>query len=276
MQQLSEWEKFEAKSIRNKNKKVWANYLFLCDKNKNREKALITFTSPQATAYDKLSEIQLIKRFFAKLLTNLRIDIDRFAVVELGENKNNPHLHVQLFYNEDDLAKIKRAYTKTLQHFNLEERRCVFTLADKNKTHIKYFAYILKEYSKKLSDKELLELDNARKKLRVGNNRNMQFISHSHNTLTRDVYKHLYFKYGIGFTKADFFYNAQYMSVKKSKNQRISIIWHNKPILEVAFFLELALRTHKMRKKILYSNKRAETENFHLFFVLLKSAFGFT
>lgn len=276
MQQLANWEKFEAKSIRNKNKKIWANYLFLCDKNKDREKALITFTSPQSTAYDKLSEIQLIKRYFAKLLTNLRIEIDRFAVVELGENRNNPHLHVQLFYDLEDVVKIKKAYTKTLQHFNLEEKRCSFTLTDKNKIHIKYFAYILKEYSKRLSDRELLELDSARKKLRMGNNRHMQFISHSHNTLSRDVYKHLYFKYRIGFSKADFFYNAQYMSVKKSKNQKISITWHNKPVLEVAFFLKIALKIHEMRKKILYSNKEIKTANFHLFFVLLKSAFGFT
>jgi len=265
MAQLSKWDKLYINRIRIKNKRVWSNYLYMCDRNTNNEKALITFTSPKKTTYDKLSHIKEIKQHFSKLLSNLKIDIDKFAVIELGQNKNNPHLHVQLFYHDKDLSKIQRAYTKTLVKFNLHNNLCAFTQTDKTLTHIKYFSYILKEYGEKLSDNELMGLDTARKSLKVLDNRNMQFISHSHNLLTRSVYKFLYYRTGIEYSKADFLYNENYLNVIKSKNKRhFKITWTIKPILELLLYLFLPSENVLIRQKIQYNNKSDKLEIFNI------------
>ena len=277
MGQLSKWDKSYINSIRTKNNRVWSNYLYICDRNQDNDKALITFTSPKIEAYDKLEHIKHIKQHFSKLISNLKIDIDKFAVVELGQNKNNPHVHIQLFYNNKDLEKIQRAYTKTLVKFNLHEKSCAFTKTDKTQTHIKYFSYILKEFAKKLSDNELMELDEARSKLRVKKNKNMQFISRSHNLLTRAVYKHLYFKHDIGYSKADFFYHGNFFHLIKSKNKRhFKISWTIKPILEVFLYLILPSDISEIRQKIQYINKWNIGSQPKIFYIQFDTNYGFT
>lgn len=265
MAELSQWYKSYINRIRTKNKRTWANYLFMCDRNKDNEKALITFTTPKKEAYDKLLHIQEIKRYFSKLLSNLKIDINKFIVIELGDNKNNPHIHIQLFYQSKDLERIQKAYIKTLVKYNLHKKLCAFTQTDKTQTHIKYFSYILKEYGQKLSDTQLMDLDRARKRLRVEENRNMQFISHSHNLLTRAVYKYLYHKKNINYSKADFFYHENYLNVKKSKNTKgFKIEWTIKPMLELLLYLFLPSENIQIRQKIQYINKRDKLEIFTL------------
>ncbi|WP_321778125.1 hypothetical protein [Sulfurimonas sp.] len=277
MAELSQWYKSYINRIRIKNKRVWSNYLFMCDRNKDNEKALITFTTPKKEAYYKLLHIQEIKRYFSKLLSNLKIDIDKFAVIELGQSMNNPHLHVQLFYNDKDLKRIQKAYIKTLVKFNLHEKLCAFTTTDKTKTHIKYFSYILKEFGMQLSDNELMDLDMARKRLRVEENRNMQFISHSHNLLPHTVYKYLYHKKNINYSKADFFYHENYLNVKKSKNTKgFKIQWTIKPILEVLLYLFLPSENVQIRQKIEYNNKSNKKGAFSSFYMAFYTNYGFT
>lgn len=277
MTELSIWDKLYINRIRIKNSKLWANYFFMCKRNKDNEKALITFTIPQKKAYDKLLHIQEIKRHFSKLLSNLKIDIDKFAVVELGKNKNNPHLHIQLFYQSKDLERIQKAYTKTLVKFNLHEKLCAFTTTDKTKTHIKYFSYILKEFGMQLSDRELMDLDIARKGLRVKENRNMQFISHSHNLLPHTVYKYLYYKKNINYSKADFFYHENYLNVQKSKNKRhFRITWTIRPVLEVLLYLFLPMENTQIRQKIQYINKGDKGSEFNTVYMLSDCNYGFT
>ena len=277
MSQYSKWDKLYINSIRSKNKRVWSNYLYMCDRNKENDKALITFTSPQTKAYDKLLDIKEIKRHFSKLLSNLKIKMDKYSVIELGKNKNNPHLHVQLFYQGKDLERIQRAYSKTLDKFNLRHKLCAFSTTDKTKTHIKYFSYILKEFGMQLSDNELMELDEARSKLRVKKNKNMQFISRSHNLLTRAVYKYLYYRKGIGYSKADFFYHENYLNVKKSKNKRhFKITWTIRPILEVLLYLFLPIEITQIRQKIQYINKGDNGSKLNAVYMLPYCNYGFT
>ena len=277
MKQLTSFEKANANSIRTKNKKIWSNYLFLSDKNENREKALVTFTSPEVDMHDKLTEIKLIKSYFSKLLSNLKIDIDKFLVVEIGENKNNPHSHIQLFYTLKDFDKIYRVYIKTLLRFNLNQERCTFLQTDKSQTHIKYFSYILKEFSPKLSDSELMAFDKARNILRVKENKNMQFISHSHNLLTRPTYKHLYFKHKINYSNADFLYSNGFFHIqKKTRRNRFKIEWTIKPILELILYLILPSEKPLIRQKLQYINKGDKRVKFHMVYLRFNSLFGFT
>lgn len=277
MSQLTNYEKVDAKNIRTKNKKTWSNYLFMSDKNKNREKALVSFTSPLTDIDEKVTQIKLIKNYFSKLLSNLKIDIDKFAVVELGENLNNPHSHIQLFYNYRDFDKIYRVYIKTLLKFNLNQEFCRFSKTDKNQTHIKYFSYILKEYGAKLSDRELIAFDKARNKLRVKENKNMQFISHSHNLLIRPLYKHLYYKHKMKYLTVDFLYSKGFFTyVKRTRISKFKIEWTLKPILELILYLFLPAEKPQIRQKFQYNNKCDKRVKFHINYIRFNSLFGFT
>ena len=274
MSQLTYFERAYANNLRAKNKKTWANYLFISNKNVSREKALVTFTSSKVDKHDRLTEVKLIKNHFSKLLSNLKIDIDKFLVVEIGENKNNPHLHIQLFFTHKDFNKIYRAYTKVLTRFNLNQEFCRFSKTDKSQTHITYFSYILKEYSPELSDRELIAFDKARNKLRVKENKNMQFISHSHNLLIRPVYKHLYYKYEIDYLAVDFLYSKGFFTyVKRTRRNKFKIEWTIKPILELILYLFLPSEKPQIRQKFQYSNKRDKGVKLYIRF---NSLFGFT
>lgn len=65
MGQYSIWDKLYIKSIRTKNARTWANYLYMYDRNKDNDKALITFTSPKIKAHDKLEHIKHINPNYA-------------------------------------------------------------------------------------------------------------------------------------------------------------------------------------------------------------------
>ena len=60
--------------------------------------------------------------------------------------------------------------------------------------------------------------------MRVGRNKNMQFISHSQNLLIRPVYKHLYYKYKIDYSTADFLYSKDFFTyTKKTRINKLKI-----------------------------------------------------
>ena len=277
MGHLLDFEKAYANNIRIKNKKIWSNYLFMCNKNEDREKALVTFTSTVVQVDEKLTHIKLIKNHFSKLLSNLKIDIDKFAVVELGKNNNNPHLHIQIFFNHQDFDRIYKVYIKILIKFDLNQELCKFSKIDKSQTHIKYFSYILKEYSPKLSNRKLIESDKARERLRVKENKNMQFISHSHNLLIRPIYKHLHFKYKIDYLAVDFLYSKGFFTYsKRTRKNKFKIKWTIKPILELILYLILSSEKPLIRQKLQYTNKGDKGVKFHIFYIRFNFLFGFT
>lgn len=251
---LKWWDKVHIQRLRSKNKKICSAYLYICDRNKDKERMLITFTSSKKTAFEKLSHIKEIKNHFSKLLSNLKIDIDKFSVIELGANYSNPHLHLQLFYNEIDFNKIVRAFNKTLIKFNLNERRSILSKEDKSKHKLDYFVYILKEYSKNLSDSEILKLDKVRSSLRINENKNVQLVSHSHGVLSKKVYKELYYQYKIDYLVADTLHKLGFFNIKNKSTNIIK--WSISKILKlIVFCLVFSSNTVKIRQKFLYNNK---------------------
>lgn len=261
---------------RAKNKKIWSSYLYLFDKNKEREKALITFTTSKKTIQEKLDEIRLIKKYFSKLLSNLKIDVSQFSVIELGSKKNNPHLHVQLFFDSKDFSKIEKIYNKTIEKFNLIKKRCKLSFSDKSNTHIKYFSYILKEYSTKFSDKELMEWIKARNGVKGRKNKYMQFISSSHHFLTKPLYKYLFFRFNIPYLDADFLSYGNFIEVKKNKNKKqFEIVLKTHKILLALTYIASWKFTKKRQKRV-YSNKGKKVIKFNLCYVVFKHQYGFT
>jgi len=261
---------------RAKNKKIWSSFLYMSDVNKDKEKALATFTTSKKTPQEKLDAIREIKKHFSKLLSNLKIEISQFSVIELGGKKNNPHLHVQLFFQSKDFKKIEKVYKKTIEKFNLTYKRCKLSTFDKSKTHIKYFSYILKEYSTKLSNKELMDLIEARNSMKVKKNRYMQFVSSSHHVLTKPLYKHLYFKFNISYLDADFLTQQNIFEVKKSFNKRHFRFVLNIHKIILALFYIISWKFNKKRQKRVYINKSKKIKNINNINVVFKHQYGFT
>ncbi len=117
----------ELRWLKSKNDKTKSTYLHLCECNIGRKRALATFTvQAMQNKQDQLLLIKKIKNYFSKRLQNLKCDVQYFSVIELGRSRarSNPHLHVQLFYNEEDLHKVEKAYQKCIEFFLLVNKRC--------------------------------------------------------------------------------------------------------------------------------------------------------
>ena len=199
------------RQLKSKNNKVKSSYLHLCECNIGRSRALATFTVPAMTAKQlQLLLIKEIKNYFSKRLQNLKCDVQQLSVIELGRYKSNPHLHVQLFYNEEDYDKVLKAYNKTIKKYALIDRRCklVKEFGEASDAPLS-FNYIIKEFDNlKLSNKEMLDLDTARKKLKFGNTKHIQFHSQSRPQQPYSLYKTLWFQHSMNYMNVNTLMNG--------------------------------------------------------------------
>jgi len=112
---------------------------------------------------------------------------------------------VQLWYDEEDASRVEIAYQKTIGFFSLIGRRCRLVKESREvpASPLSY-NYIIKEFDNlKLSDKEILALDTARKKLKAGETKYVQFHSQSRPQHPRTLYKALWFKHGLNYLNAN-------------------------------------------------------------------------
>jgi hypothetical protein len=202
--------------------------------------------------------------------------VSQFSVIELGSKKNNPHLHVQLFFDSKDFSKLEKIYNKTIEKFNLIPKRCKLSRVDQNKTHIKYFSYILKEYSTRFSDKELLGWIKARNVMKGRKNKYMQFVSSSHHYLSKSLYKHLFFRFNIPYLDADFLSYGNFLEAKKNKNKKQFEIVLKTHKIVLALTYIVSWKFTKKRQKMVYSNKGKKVIKFNLCYVVFKHQYGFT
>lgn len=197
---------------KSKNNKIKSSYLHLCECNQGRDRALATFTIPAMTAKQlQLLVIKEIKNFFAKRLQNLKSDVQYFAAIELGQHKGNPHLHFQLFFEEEDREKIHNAFNKVIENFSLQDKRCKLVFEDKDLGTPKSFNYIIKEFDNSvLSDDEILALYKARKRLKQGETKHIQFHSQSRPMHPHALYKALWFKHNLNYMNVNELMNNGY------------------------------------------------------------------
>jgi len=180
-------------SIKKRNGSTRFEYYHLANKYKHLQKNLITFTYHDVDQYTKLSMINDIRNYFNRLIKNTKNDsIKFFSSIELGENIDNPHLHIQIWH--ENQKQIDKIYEKVIDRFGLFSEFCKITLPDTNK---ELYAYVIKDYSKSLSDDELLRLDDARRVYRSVLDKNVRFSSHSKGKYTKKVYKSLYSRFNI-------------------------------------------------------------------------------
>ena len=174
------------------------NYYDLAHNNSHKQKQMITFTYNDDNALFKMQVINDIRNYFNKLVRNLNTTSTRFfSNIELGDSFDNPHVHIQVWHEEADAYDLKRVYDKVVQRYGLCVDRCVVSL-EEAKTDV--FHYVVKDYSKKMSDEQTLELNMWRAWYRKELGKNLRFTSHSKSLHTKALYKKAY---SLGIKKND-------------------------------------------------------------------------
>jgi hypothetical protein len=200
--------KLKLLQIKSKNKRIKSSFIHLYEINKERNMALATFTVSSFT--DKRKQILFvkeIKNYFTRLLKNSSIDVHYWASIELGKNLNNPHTHIQLYFEEENIDKINKAYKKTIDHFNLDVKRCKLVQEDKGLKTNSSSNYVIKEWDNKLmTDKQILALDKARSSLKKGEAKNIQMFSKSRASKPHPLYKKLYYSHQLTYHNVNYLF----------------------------------------------------------------------
>ncbi len=184
---------------------------------------MLTFTYSDENALFKMQVVNDMRNHFNKLIRNLRNDnIKFFSNIELGENFDNPHVHIQLWFdNEADKFDISRVYDKVVAKYGLMSNRCVVSL-DERETDV--FHYVVKDYAKSLSDSDLIELNSWRSWYRKELGKNLRFTSHSKGEHSKALYKKAY-SLGVRKNDIDWLISRGFISEELVISDEIFALW---------------------------------------------------
>ena len=203
---MPEKNKLKLRQLKSKNNRDKSSFLHLNEVNQHRSKALATFTV--LSFVDKQLQLILIKEIknhFIQLLRNSRIDVCYWAQIELGKSLANPHTHIQLYFEEENIDKVKKAFQKTINYFHLDIKRCKLVEEDKELNMNSSFNYVIKELDNKvMTDDEILSLDKARSLLKKGEAKNIQLFSKSQLPYPRKLYTKLFFDYQLKYVNVNY------------------------------------------------------------------------
>lgn len=211
---------------RKKHAAIRHEYYTLANKYKDYNKYMLTFTIPSAIKgktikkgrFTKLRVLLKLRAFIAKEINNSKIDIKYFMNIELGKEYSNPHLHIQLWIKDDGINTSSDLFNKTIEKFSLNKNRC--RLTTQTNRDVKVYSYVIKDYSKELSNNDLWHIETQKKRLRKQLGTRVRFYSKSTDKYSKRIYRILYYTYGILRDKAnsflDFFIdNFFYFSKKR-------------------------------------------------------------
>lgn len=134
-----------------------------------------------------------IRNYFNRLIKNTKNDnIKFFSDIELGEFKDNPHLHIQVWH--DNQKQIDKIYNKIIDRFGLNDEFCRLTMPKDDRA---IYDYVVKDYRKELTNDELLSLYDAKRTMRGVLGKKIRFSSHSKGKHTKAIYKKLYSKFNL-------------------------------------------------------------------------------
>lgn len=182
----------------------------MAQKYMSYNKVLLTFTVPtdrkdksiKNGRYTKLRTLIEIRAYIAKLLNNSS-DVKYFMNIELGEHYSNPHLHLQLWHNTTS-SLTTNIFEKTISKFNLNKNRCYIT----EPTHaVPIYNYVIKDYAKDLSDKQIWDLETQKKRFRKVMGSKVRFYSKSRDEFSKKIYRKIYYGMGILRKNANEFIN---------------------------------------------------------------------
>jgi len=148
--------------------------------------------------YTKLRLINEIKSYVTYLIANSKSEIYFFSNIEIGSELSNPHLHSQIWSNDKDA--VSEIYSRVIKKFELVKKRCSLSLPQQ--TH-KFYNYVIKDYSKDLSDNQLWNLEQTKKRMRKTLGLKLRFYSRSKSKYQNRLYKIAYRYYGVLRENAD-------------------------------------------------------------------------
>ena len=198
-------------SYRKKYSSIRHEYFVMAQKYMSYNKVLLTFTVPtdrkdksiKNGRYTKLRTLIEIRAYIAKLLNNSS-DVKYFMNIELGEHYSNPHLHLQLWCKDATSTIISNIYDKTIAKFDLNKNRCYIT----EPTHaVPIYNYVIKDYAKDLSDKQIWDLETQKKRFRKVMGSKVRFYSKSRDEFSKKIYRKIYYGMGILRKNANEFIN---------------------------------------------------------------------
>lgn len=195
-------------SYRKKYSAIRHEYFVMAQKYMSYNKVLLTFTIPtdiknksiKNGRYTKLRKLIKIRAYIAKLLNN-SIDTKYFMNIELGEHYSNPHLHLQL-WTKNTSSLTTDIFNKTISKFDLNKNRCYLTEPTKD---ISIYSYVIKDYSKDLTDKEIWDLETQKKRFRKTMGTAVRFYSKSRDKYSKYIYRKLWYTLGLARDKANDF-----------------------------------------------------------------------
>ena len=220
-------------SYRKKYSAIRHEYFVMAQKYMSYNKVLLTFTVPtdikeksiKNGRYSKLRKLIKIRAYIAKLLNNSS-DIKYFMNIELGEHYSNPHLHLQLWIKNNDTSSVTtNIYEKTIAKFDLNKNRCYIT----EPTHaIPIYNYVIKDYAKDLTDKQIWDLETQKKRFRKIMDSKVRFYSKSKDSYCKSIYRKLWYGLGIVRDKANeflyFFINKFFFFNKRNLPKISSLV----------------------------------------------------
>jgi len=216
-------------SYRKKYSAVRHEYFVMAQKYMSYNKVLLTFTVPDRVIkthtgiknarYSKMRVLVDIKAQLSKLISR-ESNIKYFTVIELGDNFSSPHLHCQIWIDSDDISAIDKIKSKIIKDNGLQNNRCHTSAQNTNISNIDIFSYVIKTYSKNLSDDEIWNQEVQKKRYRKHYGKAIRFYSKSTDKYSKDIYRRLYYSLGIVREKAndflDFFINKFFYFNKKN------------------------------------------------------------
>lgn len=228
-------------SYRKKYSAIRHEYFVMAQKYMSYNKVLLTFTVPtdikeksiKNGRYSKLRKLIKIRAYVAKLLNNSSY-IKYFMNIELGEHYSNPHLHIQLWIksptsmsatSNTTSSVFTNIYEKTIAKFDLNKNRCYIT----EPTHaIPIYNYVIKDYAKDLTDKQIWDLETQKKRFRKIMDSKVRFYSKSKDSYCKSIYRKLWYGLGIARNKAneflDFFINKFFFFNKRNLPKISSLV----------------------------------------------------
>jgi len=153
---------------------------------------MYTFTSGKGGTYQKLRLINEIKTYVTYLIANSKAEIYFFSNIELGHSYTNPHLHTQIW--SDDKNAVRAIYDKVISKFSLVKKRC--SLSEPQRT-LPFYNYVIKDYSSGLSDNEVWNIEQTKKRMREKLRTTIRFYSKSKGKYTQKAYRYFYRAFGV-------------------------------------------------------------------------------
>jgi len=181
-------------SYRKQHARVRHQYYSLCEKHSSLDKYLFTFTAGGRGrgVYTKLRLINEIKSYVTYLIANSKSDIYFFSNIELAQDFKSPHLHTQIW--SDDKNTVKEIYERVIEKFSLKSNRCKMSEPQQN---YNFYTYVIKDYHKNLSDNDIWNLEQTKKRMRKTLGFQLRFYSRSKGKYTTKLYKMVYHSYKV-------------------------------------------------------------------------------